>query len=1209
MAFSDTGFSTEPVATLAPFTPVGIAFAPDGRLFILQKAGIVRIFEQGALLPAPFLDISSQVAICDSRGLTGLAFDANFATNGHIYILYAVKDGPDCGVGKARLSRITADPDSPNLMLQGSEVTILEMPSLTEYHTSGTVRVAPDGKLFVGMGDGATPGFADFPALEVQNLNSYAGKILRLNVDGSAPSDNPFYEGTQSIRSHVWAYGLRNPFRFALHPLTGEPYIGDVGWNTSEEINTGRGANFGWPCYEGNLPQPEYQSAFPECRALAASAVKAPLYTYPRTDGISVTGGTFYSDIRYPEQYRGNLFFGDYGNHWIKRMIFDDDGHMVSVQPFATNLTAPVDIAQGPDGLLYYASFSTGVIGRIRYTGDNLPPVPHMSATPSSGYSPLQVAFSSAGSSDPEGGALTYAWDFGDGETSTDPNPVHIYSLGVASVVASLTISDTEGLTSTLQRTITIGSLPPQLSITSPGNGDVVLPGQIINFAGTAFDPDETISPSQMQWSVLLYHNDHVHDGIATTGLGGSFEIEDHGSGSGNYGYEIILAVTDSRGLTSRTSVRINVQASATSHHAKWVLRSVDSEERRCDDGAATISFDDDPATFWITEWCNGSPPPPHTIEIDLGEMLSINAFRYLPRQDGCANGWIKDFQLYVSTDLQQWDLASSGAFSYPGATINCPGSVPPEQEVPIDPIAGRYVRLVALSEIRGNPWTAVAEFDIIGVPFGGNIPPNGTISQPSSDTTISLGGTVNFAASATDADQDLPLTYSWNFGAQSGVPGSTELNPGVIQFNALGTHTVTFTVTDSLGASDPTPPTRTVTVVNALSAVIPNTGWSLKAVDSQETVGENGAATNAFDSSATTKWVTKWMNGVAPMPHFIEIDMGQHWNLDSFRYLPRQDGCSNGWIKDYEFYVSSDGVNWILVSQGAFNYEGAAFLCPGSPQVTERMIPFASTSGRFFRLRALSEVRGFPYTTVANLRVTGTAATGGGNLPPDSSITFPSGNLTINTGQSVSFSGSGTDPDGDLDLSYSWSFGAAGTSTLQNPTIQFSNPGTYNVTFTVSDSLGAPDPTPATRTITVVNPGSSVLPRTGWSVKAVDSQETVGENGAATNAIDGSNTSKWVTKWLNGVAQLPHFIDIDMGQHYDLDGFRYLPRQDGCASGWIKNYEFLVSSDGTNWTPVAQGTFDYGSAALTCPGAPQISARIVSFAPITARYFRLRAL
>ena len=276
--------------------------------------------------------------------------------------------------------------------------------------------------------------FADVRAFVAQDLNDLRGKILRINEDGTAPGDNPFDDGTNSIKSKVYSYGLRNPFRFTLHPVSGEPYFGDVGWNSWEELGRGRGKNFGWPCYEGMNPQPQYQSAFPaQCAPLTPSVVTAPILAYPLPGtppaasapivGNTALGGPFYTATLYPEVYRGNWFTMDYGGGWITRMVFDGSGNPTSTVPFATGLSGPVDLELGPDGMLYYVSIVTGQVKRIRYNG----PSAVAAATPASGHSPLSVNFSSAGSSDPNGSPLTYLWDFGDGQTSTAANPFHVY--------------------------------------------------------------------------------------------------------------------------------------------------------------------------------------------------------------------------------------------------------------------------------------------------------------------------------------------------------------------------------------------------------------------------------------------------------------------------------------------------------------------------------------------------------------------------------------------------------------------------------------------------------------------------------------------------------------------------------------------------------------------------------------------------------------
>jgi glucose/arabinose dehydrogenase len=579
--FSEPKFGVETVATLPPFTPVGIAWAPDGRMFLWTMQGVVRVVKNGQLLATPFVDISNRVNSAGDRGLLGLAFHPNFAENGWVYLLYSYEHAgnPNSTAARtSRLTRVTADPNNPDVALPNSEVVLLGtlgVPPCSNYgagadcipadwdsHVIGTLRFASDGTLFVSNGDSASYNAPDALALRVLDLNSYAGKILRVNDDGTAPRGNPFDDGTNSIRSKVWSYGLRNPYRFTLHPVTDEPYIADVGWNSFEEFNSGRGANFGWPCYEGAGPQPQYQSAFAECRNLPASAVTPPLYTYGRSEGATAIAGPFYTGNRYPAVYAGSWFVADYTSGWIRRMVFDAAGNPAGVVNFGAGFAGLVSLEQGPDGLLYYVDFPTGRIRRIIYSA----PVARASAAPTSGYSPLVVEFSSAGTQNPDAVPLTYLWEFGDGTTSNEPNPTHTYiSATVASFFARLTVTAQSGESSSETVRIVVGSLPPTATILEPANGSPAVPGDFIVYRGMGTDPDDGVLPdAALNWVVLLHHNDHVHARQTTVGPNGAVLIENHTHGT--FAYEFILTVVDSSGLVHRSSVLLPVQGEPGAH-------------------------------------------------------------------------------------------------------------------------------------------------------------------------------------------------------------------------------------------------------------------------------------------------------------------------------------------------------------------------------------------------------------------------------------------------------------------------------------------------------------------------------------------------------------------------------------------------------------------------------------------------------------------
>jgi glucose/arabinose dehydrogenase len=579
--FALPGGFTQEVVVSGLSLPTAFAALPDGRILIAEKAGVVRLFKDGALQPAPFIDLRERVNTLFDRGLLGLAVDPAFATNGYVYLLYTYDDDAEDDIGPktSRLARYTAEGDiaspSSEFVLLGTVVGRSCndfpigadcIPSNSASHSVGNIRFAPDGTLFVTTGDRARFDNVDPDALRAQNLDSLAGKVMRITRLGQGLPSNPFWNGAAGAnRSKVWAYGLRNPYRFNLRPGTGTPYLGDVGWASYEEINVASaGANLGWPCFEGSLRQAGYAPTA-VCQALyrrGPSAVKSPLYSWGRDTGSTVTGGTFYTGSAYPEEWQGAYFFGDYSDEWIRTLRVDADDNLIpgSVTTFATDVGGIVGLDVGPDSNLFLLDILAGELRRLRYTAGNTPPTAVASATPRYGSVPLHVGFSSAGSGDPDGDRLQYAWDFGDGSPTSDlAHPEHTYATP-GFYTALLRVSDGRGGSHSVTIPIAAGYQPPVVSITAPSPEYRFRVGDVVTYAGFATDAEDgPIPDDRLSWRLTLQHCTgvacHAHPYATSTGPSGTFTIEDHGD---EVYFELTLTATDSHGLTSSSTVKVH---------------------------------------------------------------------------------------------------------------------------------------------------------------------------------------------------------------------------------------------------------------------------------------------------------------------------------------------------------------------------------------------------------------------------------------------------------------------------------------------------------------------------------------------------------------------------------------------------------------------------------------------------------------------------
>jgi glucose/arabinose dehydrogenase len=395
-----TGLANSPVDTavnaneasphliLTPFaggfnSPVGIVGSRDGRLFVLEREGVIRtVLPDGSIFLEPFLDISARVdASSSEEGLLGLALHPDFASNGYFYLNYV---NTTLGVRRTRISRFKLT-EALNLADPESEEIFLTIEQPFGNHNGGHILFGPDGFLYIPLGDGGGGGD---PGNRAQDVNTLLGKIARIDIDSNSgvaadcvglgsgnyrvPAGNPMVDGSGGACDEMWDLGLRNPWRASFDRKSGDLYIGDVGQNSWEEIDYHPadilpGQNFGWRCYEGNHP-------FNTIDCGPGASYTSPIFEYSQEgNGCSVIAGYVYRGRRFPA-IEGHFFLTDYcsGNFW--ELVPNGSGSWNSVMHANLRAFGYVAFGEGCDGELYLANIDDGAIYRLGVEGESARP-------------------------------------------------------------------------------------------------------------------------------------------------------------------------------------------------------------------------------------------------------------------------------------------------------------------------------------------------------------------------------------------------------------------------------------------------------------------------------------------------------------------------------------------------------------------------------------------------------------------------------------------------------------------------------------------------------------------------------------------------------------------------------------------------------------------------------------------------------------------
>lgn len=610
--------------------PMELAVAPDGRVFYVELAGAVKMYDPESGSVSRIGDIP--VHRGNENGLLGIALDPDFETNQWMYLFYSAPS-PEV----QRVARFTVDGDTLDM---ASESVLLEIPHQREVccHSAGSMTFGPDGNLFISTGDDtahfASQGYSpidgriydqytsedakrSYDARRTSgNTNDLRGKILRIKPepDGSysIPEGNLFPPGTDKTRPEIYTMGHRNPFRIAVDDERGWVYAGEVGPDANS-YNANRGprgydewnqirepGNYGWPyCIGDNQPYREWDFAtstpgeFFDCEngprndspfntglEVVPPAKDAFVwYPYgtspefpeiPGGNGRTAYAGDVYhhdpellGDGQFPAYYDDTVFVMEWSRNWIGTLHLDENGDYAGFERFMPNtqFRSPHDMAFGPDGAMYLIewgidfNYAGGGVNpdsglyKISYGKGARTPVAEASVDVDSGPAPLTVTFTGDTSHDPDGDELTFAWDFGDGATSDEPNPTHTYT-EPGEFTARLTVSDPSGRSSSSNVTVVAGNTRPEVTIETPAHGKVFSWGDEIPFTVTVSDAEDgsgdAIDCTRVTVQQGLYHdeggNAHVHPGQSQTGCSGVIatqEDAEHGDAA-----DIALTIT-----------------------------------------------------------------------------------------------------------------------------------------------------------------------------------------------------------------------------------------------------------------------------------------------------------------------------------------------------------------------------------------------------------------------------------------------------------------------------------------------------------------------------------------------------------------------------------------------------------------------------------------------------------------------------------------
>ncbi|MBO4204719.1 ThuA domain-containing protein [Micromonospora echinofusca] len=839
--------------------PMELDIAPDGRVFYAERDGRVQVIkpDTGSTVTALTLDVFTG----NEDGLIGLRLDPDFATNRWIYLYYAPDDGiAHNNLSRFTVSGDTIDPASEKVVLRvdTQRNTCCHAGGSMAFDSAGNLYLATGDNTNPFESNAYTPideraGRQDYDAQRTSgNTNDLRGKVIRIHPedDGSytVPAGNLFAPGTAKTRPEIFAMGFRNPFRIGIDPKTDTVYVGDYGPDAGS-ANPSRGpeglvewniltqpGNYGWPyCTGANSAYNDY--TFPSGPSGAKFDCAAPVNDSPNNTGLTnlppalpatvwygyatnplfpeiggggaPMGGPVYrfdanlnSERKWPAYYDGKALFGEWNQSKMYTMQVTADGRsLVDINQLLTGMTfvRPMDFEFGPDGAMYLIEWGSGFGGnndnsgvyRVDYVAGDRAPIAAATGQPTSGQAPLTVQFSSAGSRDPDGEEITYAWTFGDGGTSTEANPSHTYTTA-GNYTAQLTVADPQGRTAVANVPITVGNTAPTVRIEFPPDGGFFEWGDQVRYTVKVTDPEDgEIDCAKVVLQTFLGHDEHAHPLQSYTGCSGVVQTS---LASGHGAEANVFAVfeatyTDGGGsgganpLTGRDLEQLQPKRKQAEYFAATgrVPDSTATGDPGVGEEATTDPAGGGQNIGWIEDgdWWTFDPASLTGIDALRFRVASATVGGRIEVRTGAADGPLVATATFGSTGgWQTWVDAT--------ATVTTPSTT----SGPLYFVARRPVGSTENGSLFNVNWV-----DFLGRGVTDNAPP--VVTAAATPATGTAPVQVSFTGTATDAENDTPLTYAWDFG--DGGTAST-LN-ATHTYTVPGTFTATLTVTDAKGA------------------------------------------------------------------------------------------------------------------------------------------------------------------------------------------------------------------------------------------------------------------------------------------------------------------------------------------------------------------------------------------------------------------------